>query len=1220
MGLESIVWEQLRIRSFSLHEILLPLDGLRDGLPDRLTVTVDHEGRSHSLDLERNPVRSDGFRLLVQKADGSLEETPAPPPRTYRGRVRGQPGSIVSASLLPSGLRATVVPPKGPAWSVRPLAEVLGDAPRSRHVVYYESDLELPDLAGDTLEAPLPVPSYGSEGTPSGEAKSSETDGELGSGAAGGVCTLKVADIAFDSDYEFYDRICGQDTDLCVSTIEEGLNTTNLIYIRDVKIIHRLSTIIVREDPDADFYAQFPDASDFGAMLVAFRSEWNDNRTDIDRDMAYYVTGKTDPEYGGLAYVNTVCSSYAYGMGLGYWGYAAILRHELGHNWSAGHSCGNESGYIMCGNSIDAISGYNIEKMTEHRDSRSCLDEMQYTAPDEPPYVRPDPVQTVEGQGPLFIEVLRNDTDSNCDTLSIVSYPERSAFGAELTPADSLAEDRFDGLLYLPRSGFVGTDTFGYTVADGSGFEVPCTVTIEVRPRGIMGYWAFEETGGEDLLDSSGAGHDGELRGALSLETASVPGHFGQALQFTGDDDDYISVEHHPELDLRRGLTVTAWFAVDSFDNDGEQLVAKGSSAWRLKRDGTRNALKFTCSGLSGGEVRGSQPVNDGEWHHAAGVYDGSRIYLYLDGELDGSAPATGLISTNTSSVHIGDNSFHGRIDEVRLYNHPLTAGEIRTLHLATRVDNPWPRDGSTGATPGVVLGWLGSPAFQEYDVYLGTGRSGVALAVPGSPEHLGRVSGTAHAPELESATTYFWRVDAAGASQSPGSIWSFTTSFAHTDFDEPPLNASSFTPGVGDSELGFSSEWSATDGESPFIGVIETSSTPTTPVFSHRSVRARTTLEPVELTDRGEVAVSLLLQARDTGYESEDFLEVYATDGNQRIDLLRVDGTSGLNHLAEKGYGSFQALVPPDWDHVSVVLDSSSNSSQGSERYDFDSVAVSCAASYAVLAHTRFEEATPGADSYQPGAGASELGFQTSWTATSGLSPRASVVTAADSAGTRFLSHRSVRATTTFDTVPVDGSGQIEAWALVRVQDTGYEDDDFLEVYVTNGTERAHLVDAGGDSGLDSLEGDTYRAYGVKVPPEWSTARLVVNTRSDSSTGSESYDLCAVEFLRLEAGSPCDAGPTDTTFLRGDANSDGEVNLSDGIRVLNVLFLGGTPLDCVDAGDTDDSGTLDISDGIAVFNFLFLGGPAPRAPGHLLCGPDLTEDLLGCDAYSPCQ
>ena len=36
--------------------------------------------------------------------------------------------------------------------------------------------------------------------------------------------------------------------------------------------------------------------------------------------------------------------------------------------------------------------------------------------------------------------------------------------------------------------------------------------------------------------------------------------------------------------------------------NDGEQIVAKGSSAWRLKRDGTRNTLKFTCSGVSGVE------------------------------------------------------------------------------------------------------------------------------------------------------------------------------------------------------------------------------------------------------------------------------------------------------------------------------------------------------------------------------------------------------------------------------------------------------------------------------------------------------------------------------------------------------------------------------------------------------------------------------------------
>lgn len=91
------------------------------------------------------------------------------------------------------------------------------------------------------------------------------------------------------------------------------------------------------------------------------------------------------------------------------------------------------------------------------------------------------------------------------------------------------------------------------------------------------------------------------------------------------------------------------------------------------------------------------------------------------------------------------------------------------------------------------------------------------------------------------------------------------------------------------------------------------------------------------------------------------------------------------------------------------------------------------------------------------------------------------------------------------------------------------------------------------------------------------------------------------------------------TLFRRGDANGDGEIDISDGIRVLNFLFLGGVKTRCLDAMDLNDSAEIDISDGIYVFNFLFLGGPPPDPPGHLDCGPDPTEDALTCDSYPPC-
>ena len=89
--------------------------------------------------------------------------------------------------------------------------------------------------------------------------------------------------------------------------------------------------------------------------------------------------------------------------------------------------------------------------------------------------------------------------------------------------------------------------------------------------------------------------------------------------------------------------------------------------------------------------------------------------------------------------------------------------------------------------------------------------------------------------------------------------------------------------------------------------------------------------------------------------------------------------------------------------------------------------------------------------------------------------------------------------------------------------------------------------------------------------------------------------------------------------FRRGDTNASGDINITDGVFVLNYLFLGGQEPPCPDAADSDDSGSLDISDGVRVLNFLFLGGAAPPAPGPQSCGADPVPDELGVCIYEPC-
>jgi len=96
---------------------------------------------------------------------------------------------------------------------------------------------------------------------------------------------------------------------------------------------------------------------------------------------------------------------------------------------------------------------------------------------------------------------------------------------------------------------------------------------------------------------------------------------------------------------------------------------------------------------------------------------------------------------------------------------------------------------------------------------------------------------------------------------------------------------------------------------------------------------------------------------------------------------------------------------------------------------------------------------------------------------------------------------------------------------------------------------------------------------------------------------------------------------PAGSLRLPGDCNSDGRLDISDGICLLGSLFLGSSRLPCADDAsdprnirlfDVSGDGRLDLSDPIYVFGFLFLGGEPPSQ--GTACIP-----VEGCPAQEGC-
>jgi hypothetical protein len=112
------------------------------------------------------------------------------------------------------------------------------------------------------------------------------------------------------------------------------------------------------------------------------------------------------------------------------------------------------------------------------------------------------------------------------------------------------------------------------------------------------------------------------------------------------------------------------------------------------------------------------------------------------------------------------------------------------------------------------------------------------------------------------------------------------------------------------------------------------------------------------------------------------------------------------------------------------------------------------------------------------------------------------------------------------------------------------------------------------------------------------------------------------------ETGIEIPEGPADVTISlepppppleqirRADADGNKSVDITDAVRILNVLFLGIGVITCADAADADDSGQVDITDAVRILNVLFLGIGVIPAPGTDACGADPTADALSACVY----
>ena len=269
-------------------------------------------------------------------------------------------------------------------------------------------------------------------------------------------------------------------------------------------------------------------------------------------------------------------------------------------------------------------------------------------------------------------------------------YP--TVYGVPRTDAEILADYQANY-----QSGFaqgLTLETFNNTDLEGDPVTIAQisdlnSLSLDANTsQKITGYIKAPVTGNYTFTTTNAGGT------RLTVDQVAVIDHLQSPERAIDLNNDSITIENYGGLyDFQRAMTVETWIKVDgNFEDTWEAIVTKGDNSWRLQRAENNQTVSFGVN-LDGSTTKGTtstSPLNDGQWHHVVGVYDGYKAQIYVDGILEGESNASSSqvnIQTNDRPVMIGGNAdypgreFDGKVGEVRLWDRALSGTEIAALH-----------------------------------------------------------------------------------------------------------------------------------------------------------------------------------------------------------------------------------------------------------------------------------------------------------------------------------------------------------------------------------------------------------------------------------------------------------------------------------------------------------------------------------------------------------
>jgi hypothetical protein len=172
-----------------------------------------------------------------------------------------------------------------------------------------------------------------------------------------------------------------------------------------------------------------------------------------------------------------------------------------------------------------------------------------------------------------------------------------------------------------------------------------------------------------------------------------VAGIYNTGLDFDGSSE-YLSITNSSTLQPSSALSISLWAKFDSFTDSwlvsNQRSTYSINYGYQFREDTPSNTAQFSVGhGANSSTIATGTTLSTNGWYHLVGIFDGSNMFIYLNGTLDGSTTASNPTIDYTSvasTMYLAQRSdslgkFNGQFDDIRIYNYALTPAQIAWIY-----------------------------------------------------------------------------------------------------------------------------------------------------------------------------------------------------------------------------------------------------------------------------------------------------------------------------------------------------------------------------------------------------------------------------------------------------------------------------------------------------------------------------------------------------------